>query len=70
VKVGQYTFVIKDSSPTYGYILEGPNGFVKRLTSGPFKGTKTLTLKLEKGKYRYYPQPTKGKTPVSAFLVS
>src|SRR5512144_1046913 len=57
LKAGKYTFVINDKSSMHSYGLDGPNGFAKDFTSVSFKGTKTFTLTLKKGKYKYYCTP-------------
>ena len=54
---GKYTFVINDKSSIHSYGLDGPNGFAKDFTSVSFKGTKTFTVTLKKGKYKFYCQP-------------
>jgi hypothetical protein len=54
LKVGTYTFVIHDDSAIHSFGLDGPHGFAKDFTTVPFKGTKTATLTLKKGKYKYY----------------
>ena len=54
LKAGPYTFVIHDGSALHSFGLDGPNGFAKDFTTVPFKGTKTVTLNLKKGKYKYY----------------
>lgn len=57
LKAGKYTFVINDKSSSHSYGLDGPKGFAKDFTSVAFKGTKTLTLTLKAGKYKYYCTP-------------
>jgi hypothetical protein len=57
LKAGTYTFVITDKSPMHSYGLDGPNGFAKDFTSVGFTGTKTFTVTLTAGKYKYYCQP-------------
>ena len=57
LKAGKYTFVINDKSTMHSYGLDGPNGFAKDFTSVSFKGTKTFTVTLKKGKYKFYCQP-------------
>ena len=57
LKAGTYTFVINDKSSIHSYGLDGPKGFAKDFTSVAFKGTKTFTLKLKAGKYKYYCTP-------------
>jgi plastocyanin len=54
LKAGTYTFVINDKSTMHSYGLDGPKGFAKDFTTVPFKGTKTFTVKLKVGKYKYY----------------
>jgi len=51
---GTYKFVIRDKSSIHAYSLDGPNGFAHDFTKIPFVGTKTTTLKLKAGKYKYY----------------
>ena len=57
LKTGKYTFVINDKSSMHSYGLDGPNGFAKDFTSVSFKGSKTFTLNLKAGKYKYYCTP-------------
>ena len=54
LKPGTYTFLINDKSTMHSYALDGPKGFAKDFTSIPFKGTKTFTVALKKGSYKYY----------------
>ena len=54
LKAGTYTFVISDKSSFHSYGLDGPKGFAKDFTSVPFKGTKSFTVTLKAGKYKYY----------------
>jgi uncharacterized protein (DUF2141 family) len=54
LKQGKYTFVIHDKSSIHGWSLDGPNGFAKDLTPVPSTGTKTVTLNLKAGKYKFY----------------
>ena len=54
LKTGSYTFVISDRSSFHGFSLDGPHGFAKDFTAIPFTGTKTVTLRLKAGKYKYY----------------
>jgi len=57
LKAGTYTFVIQDDSTIHNYELDGPHGKSWTFTSVGFKGTKTMTLKLAKGKYKAYCSP-------------
>ena len=51
---GSYTFVIHDDSSIHSFALDGLHGFAKDFTTVPFKGTKTVTVKLTAGQYKYY----------------
>ena len=57
LKAGTYAFVIHDRASIHAWSLDGPNGFAKDLTQVPFMGTKTVTLRLKAGKYKYYCPP-------------
>ena len=57
LKAGTYTVVIHDDSAIHNYELDGPHGKSWTFTSVGFKGTKTITLKLAKGKYKAYCSP-------------
>ena len=57
LKAGKYKIVIQDKSAMHSYGLDGPKGFAKDFTSVSFKGTKTFTLTLKAGKYKYYCTP-------------
>ena len=57
LKAGKYTFVIADKASIHNFSLDGPKGFEKTFTSVPFKGTKTVTLTLKAGKYKFYCAP-------------
>ena len=54
LKAGTYEFVIHDKSAIHGWSLDGPHGFAKDISAIPFMGTKTMTLKLKAGKYKFY----------------
>ena len=54
LKAGTYKFVIHDKSSIHGWSLDGPHGFAKDLSAVPFSGTKTVTLKLKAGSYKFY----------------
>ena len=54
LKAGTYKFVIADKATVHSFSLDGPNGFAKDFTTVPFMGTKTVTLKLKAGSYKYY----------------
>jgi hypothetical protein len=54
IPAGTYTFVIHDYSSMHAFSLDGPHGFSHDFTTIPAVTTKTTTLKLKKGKYKYY----------------
>ena len=51
-----YKFRIKDRSDIHNFHLRGP-GVNRRITSVDFTGTKSVTIKLRKGTYRYVCDP-------------
>ena len=57
LKAGTYTLVIHDKASIHAFSLDGPHGFAKDFTTVPFVGTKTFTVKLKAGKYKYYCAP-------------
>lgn len=54
LKAGTYKIVISDKSSIHGWSLDGPHGFAKDISPVPFSGTKTVTLKLKAGSYKFY----------------
>ena len=56
LKVGKYTFVIHDKSSIHNFTLEQEKGgkFEKHVTATPFVGTKTVTVTLRAGSWKYY----------------
>jgi hypothetical protein len=54
LKAGAYKVVIHDKASFHGFSLDGPHGFAKSISPVPFVGTKTVTLKLKAGKYKFY----------------
>ncbi len=57
LKAGTYTLVVRDKASTHNFALDGPNGYEKDFTSVSLVGTKTFTVALKKGKYKYYCAP-------------
>lgn len=62
LKPGSYKFKISDKSGIHNFVLERVKGgkFEKQLTSILFIGSKSVTLKLKRGKYKYYCAPHEG----------
>jgi len=56
LKPGSYRITVKDKSNMHNFHLKGP-GVNKVITSTPFQGTKTVTVKLKKGSYTYVCDP-------------
>jgi plastocyanin len=57
LKAGTYKFVIHDKASIHSFSMDGPSGFDKDFTKVPFVGTKTATVKLKAGKYKFYCPP-------------
>jgi plastocyanin len=59
LKAGTYKFVVSDKASIHAFTIEQERGgtFEKALTSVPFTGTKTATVKLEAGKWKFYCPP-------------
>src|SRR5262245_51726941 len=56
LKAGTYRFDVTDSSAIHDFHLSGP-GVNKVITSVSFQGRKSVTVKLERGTYRYVCDP-------------
>jgi len=56
LNAGAYKFVVADKASIHGFTLEQEKGgkFEKALTPVPFTGTKTVTVKLKAGKWKFY----------------
>jgi plastocyanin len=55
VKAGTYIIVVHDKSNIHNFRLTGPG--VNKLTSVPWVGTKTWTVKLKQGVYKFVCDP-------------
>jgi hypothetical protein len=53
LKHGSYTFVVSDKADIHSFHLTGP-GVNKVITGVGFKGTKTVTLVLKPGTYKFF----------------
>jgi predicted lipoprotein with Yx(FWY)xxD motif len=56
LRPGTYRFTVTDKSSIHNFRLSGP-GYNKAITTVAFKGTKTVTVKLRNGTYRYQCDP-------------
>lgn len=54
LKHGKYTFIVADKSSIHNFTLNGSGIKNKTITDTNFVGTKTVTLTLKKGTYKYY----------------
>ena len=54
LKAGRYTFVVADKSSIHNFTLNGPGVANRAITATSFVGTKTVTLALRRGTYRFY----------------
>jgi plastocyanin len=57
LKAGTYKLVIADKAHIHAFSLDGPHGYAKDFTPVQFVGTKTFTVKLKAGSYKYYCPP-------------
>jgi Copper binding proteins, plastocyanin/azurin family len=56
LKAGKYTFVVSDKAAIHNFQIEGP-GLDRALSTVGFVGTKTVTLTLKRGTYKFYCVP-------------
>ena len=56
LKPTTYRFKVTDRSSSHNFRLRGP-GYNRAITSVGFTGTKTVTIRLRKGTYRYVCDP-------------
>jgi plastocyanin len=56
LKAGKYSFAVTDKSSIHDFTLEQEKGgkFEKHLTTVPATGSKTVSVTLKKGKWKYY----------------
>ena len=59
LKAGLYRFAIADKASSHNFSLERESGgkFEKDLTTVSFVGKKTVTVRLKKGRWKYYCTP-------------
>jgi plastocyanin len=58
LKAGTYNFVVADKSSIHNFVVEKKGGsFEKSLTTVAFSGTKTVKVKLTRGKWEFYCAP-------------
>lgn len=54
---GRYSLTIHDRSAIHSFSMTGPGGYKQAFTTVPFIGTKTFTITLKTGAYRYFCPP-------------
>jgi hypothetical protein len=54
---GTYRITVADRSPEHNFVLEREGGTERVLTSVPFVGTKTVSIRLTKGVWKFYCEP-------------
>jgi plastocyanin len=55
---GTYRIVVSDRSAMHNFVLEQSGGGTERqITSVPFTGTKTVTMRLTRGQWEFYCAP-------------
>ena len=69
LKAGKYTITVKDKSNQHNFRLKGP-GLNKQITGLSFKGSKTVTVTLKKGKYTYQCDPHASQGMKGTFRVT
>jgi plastocyanin len=57
IKAGTYRLVVADRSSAHNFVLERQGGAERQITSVRFVGTKTVTVKLTKGVWKFYCEP-------------
>jgi hypothetical protein len=57
LKAGKYLFVISDKANIHNFTLQRGTGGGKALTTVPFVGTKSVSITLTKGRWKYYCTP-------------
>jgi plastocyanin len=69
---GTYTFVVHDKASTHSYTVEkekGAHKIANDVTSARFVGTKTVTIKLTPGTWKYYCKPHEALGMGHTFIV-
>ena len=57
LRPGAYTITVSDKSAAHDFVLTGPGIRRKVITGLAFKGSKTVTVTLKRGRYEYYCTP-------------
>jgi plastocyanin len=54
---GTYRITVSDRSAIHNFVLEKEHGAERQITSVGFSGTKTVTMKLTRGSWKFYCEP-------------
>lgn len=54
---GKYTITVSDKSSAHDFVLTGPGIRNRMITGLAFRGSKTVTVTLKRGRYEYYCTP-------------
>jgi plastocyanin len=59
LKAGTYKLVVADKASIHNFVLEQEKGgkFEQQVTTVPFMGTKTVTVKLTRGQWKFFCKP-------------
>lgn len=57
LKPGRYRLVVRDRERVHDFHMRGPGMNNRMFTDSFFQGTKTVTIRLKKGRYTYYCDP-------------
>jgi len=57
LKAGTYRLTVNDRSAAHNFVLEREGGTERQITSLSFVGTKTVTVKLARGVWKFYCEP-------------
>jgi hypothetical protein len=57
LRPGKYTITVSDKSDMHDFVLTGPGIRRKMITGLGFKGTRSATVTLKRGRYQYYCTP-------------
>jgi hypothetical protein len=70
VTPGTYRITVSDRSASHNFVLERDRGgaFERAITSVPFRGTRSITVRLTTGSWEFYCEPHK-RTMVGHFAV-
>jgi hypothetical protein len=57
LKAGKYTLVVSDKSPIHNFVIESPRSVDRTVSTVPFVGTKTVSIVVTRGTWKFYCMP-------------